>query len=407
MQTLPAGSFLTLENDPSVEALKFTARLLAEHTEKLVREQLNAASLENLANNLWQKAEYVTRETERRRLQQIFVENFTERFRELKPDFDALTARIADSFNQIVAPQKVEVESKQTGSIEETSPARQSSEAQAPEDEFLGLVNSGERFGETAAEETAAEETKAATAAPQKIKQAVAESEAFTNTGAVVTEKESGAFQVTVTESNDVSQKAAAAAETVKEEVTTGKPQAAAQNDSRNAARVKSGTTVSEDKEPFEFGKCTVNLNLVLLPCRGSETSRKAIISTASHALCPEIEYLEIEMGEDLEQIAGLVKDKLSRFRASLPVKYIEQLRASKAKTAKTNQTAKPSLPAPPTAKSAGDGEKTSGEQKTQSGANSQSEITVQTQTAEKTGETASIVAPPVAPNSDTQPSLF
>src|SRR5215213_6260871 len=32
------------------------------------------------------KAEYVMRETERRRLHQIFIENFSERFRELKPE---------------------------------------------------------------------------------------------------------------------------------------------------------------------------------------------------------------------------------------------------------------------------------------------------------------------------------
>lgn len=84
MQTLQAGSFLNLENAASVEALKFTVRRLAEHSDSVVKENLNAQSLESLANNLWQKAEYVTRETERRKLQQIFVENFSERFRELK-----------------------------------------------------------------------------------------------------------------------------------------------------------------------------------------------------------------------------------------------------------------------------------------------------------------------------------
>ena len=92
MKTLQAGSFLHLENDGSLESLKFTARCLAEHTGSVVKENLNAQSLETLANNLWQKAEYVTRETERRRLQQIFVENFTDRFRELKPDLSVSTA---------------------------------------------------------------------------------------------------------------------------------------------------------------------------------------------------------------------------------------------------------------------------------------------------------------------------
>ncbi len=56
MQTLTAGSFLNLENDEKVEALKFTARRLAEYSGNVVTESLNAEALENLANSLWEKA---------------------------------------------------------------------------------------------------------------------------------------------------------------------------------------------------------------------------------------------------------------------------------------------------------------------------------------------------------------
>jgi hypothetical protein len=71
IQTLTADSFVNFENDASVEALKLTARRLAEHTATIATaENLQPASLENLANNLWDKAEYVTRETERRRLRE-------------------------------------------------------------------------------------------------------------------------------------------------------------------------------------------------------------------------------------------------------------------------------------------------------------------------------------------------
>ena len=61
MQTLTAGSFLNLENAEAVEALKFTARRLAEHTANVVKENLSPVSLKNLANSLWEKAEYVAR----------------------------------------------------------------------------------------------------------------------------------------------------------------------------------------------------------------------------------------------------------------------------------------------------------------------------------------------------------
>ena len=85
MQTLTAGSFLNLENAENVEALKFTAQRSPRY-DCCRRRKLTTSALENLANDLWQKAQYVARETERRKLREIFARNFAERFRELKPE---------------------------------------------------------------------------------------------------------------------------------------------------------------------------------------------------------------------------------------------------------------------------------------------------------------------------------
>ncbi len=52
MQTLTAGSFLNLENAGSVEALKFTARRLAEHTTTVIAENLTAEALKNWQTTL-------------------------------------------------------------------------------------------------------------------------------------------------------------------------------------------------------------------------------------------------------------------------------------------------------------------------------------------------------------------
>lgn len=396
MQTLQAGSFLTLENDGSLEALKVTARLLAEHTEKVVKENLNAASLENLANNLWQKAEYVTRETQRRRLQQIFVENFTERFLELKPDFDTLTLAIADSFNRENTPEKVEDKSEQIIIRENTSPAKQTSKVEVQKDEFLGLVKNDEILSEPAAEEREA-------AITEEIKQTT---EDETKTETAKTENEIGTAETSIPESRQVSEET----ENIKEKSNADKVQTTAQTNLRTENLVKSETSSLGAKEPFEFGKCTISLNLTLLPCFSNEASRKVIISAVSHALTPEIEYIEIEMGEDLEQIATLVKDKLARFRGTLPVKYIEQLRASKTKTTKTSQTAKSTLSTSlSTEKSTGNGEKTSGEQKMSSAAHSQSEVKFDEQKTVQESETnlsVGAVPPPVATEL-VQQSLF
>ena len=83
----------------------------------------------------------------------------------------------------------------------------------------------------------------------------------------------------------------------------------------------------------------------------------------------PEIEFLEIGEGEDLTEIAALVRGKLERFKQTLPAKYIEQLRQSKTKTAKKPATTKTSTATPAPTKPeivVANGEKTSGEQQTQ-----------------------------------------
>jgi hypothetical protein len=91
----------------------------------------------------------------------------------------------------------------------------------------------------------------------------------------------------------------------------------------------------ADGREPFEFEKCTINLNLTLLPAEIGKNARRVIVGATSHNLPPEIDFLEIADGGDLTQIAALVSEKLARFKQTLPVKYIEQLRTSKAKSAK------------------------------------------------------------------------
>ncbi|MGC2236064.1 MAG: hypothetical protein WA584_07875 [Pyrinomonadaceae bacterium] len=332
MKILSSGSFLNLENAESVEALKFTARRLAEHSTGAVKENLNAQQLENLALQLWQKAEYVARETERRRLQQIFVENFTEGFRELKPDLKVSPIENADSLNQSFAQKQ--------GADEETrednfaSSAEQTPEIAEKTDEFLGFVKADDTFGDAPESETGA------VAEPQEIIRENIQSESASQI--LTTQPQTPSTTVSISE--QVKEKTEVTAEIAE----TATPQQAAKNDSA-ATNQTNKTLAVQVKEPFEFGKCAVSLNLTLLAGSGASKNRKAIISTASHNLPPEIEFCEIADGEDLEQITELLKNKLARFRQSLPVKYIEQLRTAKSKTAKKSEPTKSTTAAAPT----------------------------------------------------------
>ena len=93
------------------------------------------------------------------------------------------------------------------------------------------------------------------------------------------------------------------------EKSTAEELQSTAQNNSRTENLVKSGTAVSEAKEPFEFGKCTVSLNLTLLPCFGNEASRKVfaarskIVQSIRETMTAD-GYLEVETPM-MQPIAG------------------------------------------------------------------------------------------------------
>ncbi len=404
MQTLTAGSFLNLEKTESIEALKFTAKRLAEMTTAVVPENLNAEAVKNLANDLWQKAEYVARETERRRLHEIFNENFCEAFRELKPEAQAAAMPSLETQPEVSPARNVDSTEQSSATIESAPtsllPKDFTTEAQAKKDEFLGFVNSGEPFAETGATETntATVPMQSATEEPeQETIQTASEDEPIVEA------------KVSTESPNETNpQSTAAPAAEVKSD-----PPPATRAVKTSVTAVKSADAV---KEPFEFGKCTVNLNLTMLPASGDGSGRRAIVSAASHNLPPEIEFLEIGESEDLSEIAALVKDKLERFRQTLPAKYIEQLRASKTKTAKKPTTTKPTAvsPAPtkPEVKPANIG-KTSGEQKTQNGNGGEAEksrtenvATKENLAAQQPAATVAVV-PPVAAANNVQPSLF
>ncbi len=387
MQTLTAGSFLNLENASTVEALKFTARRLAEHTANVVADDLQPATLENLANSLWQKAEYVARETERRRLHQIFVENFSERFRELKsetaeaqkleievPPAEA-TIENAESEKQSPAPVIVEsggAECATAGENASLSVLTKESAAvvEGKRDEFLGFVESGEPFADAQATDANAEAATASTIA-QADDELVAEPSKSENQSTAVAETSNSVNQaddsaapkesLTMENSNATKTEAknvAASAESKPTATTTPATTSAGKN----------ATNAAETKEPFEFEKCTINLNLTLLPMESGKNTRKVIVGAASHNLSPEIDFPEITEGGDLTQIAHLVREKLERFKQTLPVKYIEQLRQSKNKPAKKPAATKATTITAPTRAeiNPAKAEKPSGEQKPQ-----------------------------------------
>lgn len=411
MQTLTAGSFLNLENAATVEALKHTARRLAEASATVVKEDLNHAALENLANSLWGKAEYVARETERRRLHQIFNENFGERFRELKPEageaqnsgfevspLPAAPAENANSPEASSAPEIVESVERESAATSQyvsssVSPEDPATVAEGKRDEFLGFVEPGVSFDETPTAETSATATaeeattvleEVAPTAVQNADQLVAEPSKPENQSAAAPQTSSSA-----SESDGDGKDEPPTAENSNHAKTETTVPVAAESKPTTA-------TATDGREPFEFEKCTINLNLTLLPAELEKNTRKVIIGSASHNLPPEIDFLEIAENGNLTQIADAVREKLERFKQTLPVKYIEQLRASKTKSAKKTAPTKATAAAPTqSAVNPATAAKRSGEQEAPETKRAETEKPQpEAMAAEKNNTTASTVAP-------------
>lgn len=197
-------------------------------------------------------------------------------------------------------------------------------------DEFLGFVESVEPFGDAQATDANVMTVTAPTIAQADDKLA-AESSKPNNQSSVEIPNPANQPADTADQSASPTPENPVAAKT---EATV---RASAESKPATASAGKNGVSVvvADGREPFEFEKCTINLNLTLLPAEPGKNARKVIVGATSHNLPPEIDFLEITEGADLTQIAELVRAKLSRFRQTLPVKYIEQLRASKAKSAK------------------------------------------------------------------------
>ncbi len=211
------------------------------------------------------------RETERRRLREIFVENFCEGFRELKPrglKGEITNVEVQQNIssagkNDSTVQSPVEVETVSMPDSTESA-----TEVEVKKDEFLGFVKTDEPFVESLATETNAETI---LTVPETTEQV---------TITAAPEDEPVADEKKSTEHpNEVKSQSTAVAASV----------ADAKDNPPPASAVKTGATgpkpADAAKEPFEFGKCTVNLNLTLLPSVGDGRGRRAIVS-AHRTIC-------------------------------------------------------------------------------------------------------------------------
>lgn len=346
MEILSAGAFINLENQEKIEQLKFTAVELANAAMETTGFVNTDESGKNLALEFWQGLEYMCRETEEATVKNIFLKHFLDRLREFRPTQSA----------EIDSPQKTEQVVTEQINYEEK-----------PEDEFLGVIDTD------ADEETSIAEN-----------ESVIE-EDLTQPEEISTSEDSSFQEAEVKTTNIVSSKPVEDA-VLSEDKIEDKVEPSPENE------VEVKTAVNNlslpEKEPYQWGKCTVTATIQLLPVVDGILERKAVFSVRTHDFAPQISLVELAGNNLTAEIMPELEKVLAKYQSDLPLKVMDKLKKEKT-------VAKRNAPKPTT------------EVKTVSpAATKQSEITSSQSAESETTQTKSSVIPPPA-QTGLQGSLF
>lgn len=318
MQILTSGSFINLENQEKVEQLIFTAREIAGAA---VETDGFASSEENnksLALEIWQGAEYMTREQERARIQNIFIGNFLERLREV----GAVPSSAANSL-----PENLE------------NPIAENSlpETDASKDEFLGFV--------TMVTESENQEILEAQSIITKDVETTNSVEVFSpdEIAAGDTEVQNPEIEKTESAENLTQEIELEITESVEIDAETENKISGISETAKQEKSAIGAITLSE-KEPYRFDDCTVTATIQLLP---SETGiRRAVLSVRTHDFGPQISVVALNGSATPEQISSELEKAFDKYKTDLPVKVMDKMKREK--SAGKKQQSKPAVAAKP-----------------------------------------------------------
>lgn len=323
MEILSSGSFVNLENQGKIEQLIYTAREIANaavETDGFANEEENNR---RLALEIWQGAEYMTRDHEEAQIKNIFINNFLDRLSEFGGASKMPNAEPENS----------------AGTVEENS----LDETGAPRDEFLGFVGTAEVSEQDNteqapfADENALEATKGDASAPVS---SIGTNSQDEKVGAKSVEPDNSLNEATLETENaeperDESQEA---------NQPTGSSEA--ENiQAETSPKQNSGAITLPEKEPYQFDKCTVTATIQLLPV--GDGIRRAVLSVRTHDFAPQISVVELNDGATPAQLLPALESAFERYKTDLPAKVMDKMKreksAGKKQTVRTMVETKPS----------------------------------------------------------------
>lgn len=329
MQILTSGSFINLENQEKIDGLIFTAKAIADSAVETDGFANCEENNKHLALEIWQGAEYLTREHERARIQNIFIGNFLDRLSEIAPDAPTAnelsetceTAAVEsnaskDEFLGFVTTK--EVESREIGNAAERTEKTEATnyiEILPPDDEILGNIreeNIEPERNEPA--ENSIVETSVESQIPEKPEIESVETEIVK----VIETNQETEKKLTEVSQTEKGEKSAIAAITLPE------------------------------KEPYRFDDCTVTATIQLLPTDNGR--RRGVLSVRTHDFAPQISVVELQGEATPEKFAPALAEMFEKYKADLPVKVMNKMKRENSKgkkgAGKQAQETKTSAPA-------------------------------------------------------------
>ncbi len=312
MEILSSGSFVNLENQGKIEQLIYTAReiaVAAVGTDGFVNQEENN---KRLALEIWQGAEYMTRDHEEAQVKNIFINNFLDRLSELGG-----------------APKMPNAEPENSASaVEENSP----DETAASRDEFLGFVGTAEVSEQKGAEQASPDGENTLETADSDIAAPVSNIVPSSQE-----EKNSDNF---VEPDNSLTE---ATLEIANVKPDEGDSQETDQpSESGKVVNIQSETSPKQyvgaitlpEKEPYQFDKCTVTATIQLLPV--GDGIRRAVLSVRTHDFAPQIFVVELAGVATPEQILPALQSAFEKYKTDLPVKVMDKMKREKSAGKKT-----------------------------------------------------------------------
>lgn len=340
MEILNSGSFIPLDNRERIEQLIFTARALAEEVSRNDGFQSSGQSNQQIGLELWNGAEYMTRSHEEVTVRNIFLSKFLERLREIE--------RESSKRPSVTNASPMQSEEKLSDAETALSPVTQieveTSELPAPQDEFLGVVDS---------EDPGEERQSYANECVPECEDEIASILSSAGTSNVVDLiGEQGTERVPLTpmeERADVGDSAFQTAPEMKADEDETDVNSVVEGEkaiqtSAESSGVPEGadpligeppvkSVVLCEQEPYNFDSCTVTAVIQLLP--EANGVRDCVLSVRSHNFAPQILFSNIADESGRTDLSARLLEALDQYRNALPGLAAEKLKKEKPPTKK------------------------------------------------------------------------